>query len=254
MKIENKHPNTVSEKKVGSKVFAKNEKHISVILVVIIVILIIVSLLLLSNAITVGAASAKRSYLDEKNRKAEEVREGFYTAAREHYAVKNDVTINVEEIRKIEELEVLKVSDVEYIIDEEESRKGTTMWLEVPGTGTFTVDLKTSEIIVDDERGYVHVRLCVPELKNCDIDYSNVQLLNVKESIGNGSDKIGEEEAMKKLGEAQLMIRESIESDQQFLESAKNSARALVTSSIKAILADRDDIVVEVEFFDDKKR
>lgn len=66
--------------------------------------------------------------------------------------VSNYAVISVEGIRKVSRLEVLTASGSEFVIKNADSDKKTVSWLEVQGTGVFTVDLFAGEFIVDPER------------------------------------------------------------------------------------------------------
>lgn len=167
--------------------------------------------------------------------------------------VKNSGTIGVESVQEKAELEVLKVSDVEYITNNKSEDK-VTSWLEVPGNGVFTVDLSLSEFVVDDARHYVLVRVPKPEIQaeNIEIDTQKVKILAYENNhwvFDNGSVEEGEKLVLNQLSEAQTKIQEDIQSNERYFEIAQTSARNNIKQLIKSLNEDVSDLDIEVEFF-----
>ena len=167
--------------------------------------------------------------------------------------VKNSGTISVESVQEKAELEVLKVSDVEYITNNKSEDK-VTSWLEVPGNGVFTVDLSLSEFVVDDARHYVLVRVPKPEIQaeNIEIDTQKVKILAYENNhwvFDNGSVEEGEKLVLNQLSEAQTKIQEDIQSNERYFEIAQTSARNNIKQLIKSLNEDISDLDIEVEFF-----
>ena len=160
------------------------------------------------------------------------------------------MAITIGDLKEIAKLEVLKVSDVEYIIEEGATNSnGITSWLEVPGQGTYVVDLQAAEFIVDDERAYVKVRAPYPELTNISIDYANVQKLFFKNDILNDSYKVGEELAQRQLNSADMLIKKEFASNQRFYLSAQEAAVSTIQCLVKQLNPQNTDMTVEVEFY-----
>lgn len=60
----------------------------------------------------------------------------YQSAAEEKYHVSNRVSIYIGNLQEEQKLEVLKVNDVEFIIENKEDNKENIIsWLEVPGKG-----------------------------------------------------------------------------------------------------------------------
>lgn len=167
--------------------------------------------------------------------------------------IKNRGYISIESVQEKADLEVLKVSDVEYITNEKEEDK-VTSWLEVPGTGVFTVNLAMGEFIVDNERHYVLARVPKPEIKakNIEIETQKVKILayeNNRWCFDNGSVEEGEELVLEQLSEAQTKIQEDVQSNERYFEIAKSSAENIIKQLIKSINEDVSNLDIEVEFF-----
>ena len=212
------------------------------------------SVFLYKNAIRTGAKALADSYnsafATEREAAYETLYQKFYDDAESNYHVSNRETIQLGELREVADLEVLKVSDVEYIIDESsDNGKGITAWLEVPGNGIYIVNLKAAEFIVDGQRSYVLVRAPYPQLTNVTIDYSNVNKLLFKNDVFNESYKYGEEQAERMLNSADSKIMKEFMANEHFFLSAQNAAKSSITCLVKQLNPENQDLVVEVEFY-----
>ena len=175
-----------------------------------------------------------------------------YNIAEADNHVKNRGIISIENIQEKADLEVLAVSDVEYITNENSGDKDKS-WLEVPGTGVFTVNMAMSEFVIDDVRHYVLVRVPKPEIKteNIDIKTEEIKILLYKNErwLDNGSIEDGEELARRQMSEAQAIIQEDVQSNERYFEIAKSSAESIIKQLIKSLNKDVANLDVEVEFF-----
>ena len=203
-----------------------------------------------------GTEAVRQAFETEKAAAEEEVYHGFYEqgyrAGENEYHVKNRAVITLGKIRETAVLEVLSVSDIVYIIQDPDIKNGETLsWLQVPGTGVFTVNLASGEFLADDERALVYVRLPRPELlpMNITIDHANVKPLRFSSSILLSSVQEGEQLAGKQLNEARARITEDISSNLQFYEFAEDSARTLLENLIRMVNSDIPDLKVEIEFY-----
>lgn len=174
-----------------------------------------------------------------------------FAEARNH--VKNRGLISIESIQEKADLEVLKVSDVEYITNEKTEDK-VTSWLEVPGTGVFTVNLSMGEFIIDDMRHYVLARVPKPEIKtyNIDINQEKINILAYQNNhwfFDNGSVDEGESIAQRQLSEAKTKIQEDILSNERYFEIAKSSAESIIKQLIRSLNENIPDIDIEIEFY-----
>ena len=166
------------------------------------------------------------------------------------YHVNNTTTIGIGNISENQKLEVLRVSDVEFIIVEGENNDNNiTSWLEIPGDGVYTVDLKGAEYIVDEENSYVLVRVPNPELDHVSIDYENVKKLLFKNDILNDSYSVGAELAKEMLDQGDLLIRKEFSSNQNYYKNAQDSAVSSIQYIVKQFNRDVEDLVVDVEFY-----
>ena len=203
-----------------------------------------------------GTHAVREAFENEKTAAEEAVYHGFYEqgyrAGEKEYHVKNRAVITLGNIRETSVLEVLSVSDIAFIIQDPDLKNGETLsWLQVPGTGVFTVNLAAGEFLADDARSLVYVRLPRPELlpANITIDHANVKPLRFKSSELLTSVGDGERLAGKQLNEARTKITEDIASNLQFYEYAEESARTLLENLIRQVNPDIPDLNVEIEFF-----
>ena len=119
--------------------------------------------------------------------------------------VTNTVGISVDGIQEANDLEVLKVRDVEIVIEDKTTNDNNTIvWLEVPGEATFNVNLNAAECIVDDARKYVLIRVPEPELANLTIDYGEVRKLLFKNDVFDESIRVGAVMAQKMVNQGEL--------------------------------------------------
>ncbi len=241
---------SISEKKAAVK---KSGKKIYLILAVII--FLFAGGLFVASFMK-GTRAVKKAFDREKEKAEQAVFQSYYeqgyNAGEKEYHVKNRGVITLGNIRETANLEVLSVSDVAYMIENpDSSNKNTQSWIEVPGTGVFTVNLAAGEFLVDDVRNSVYVRVPRPELlpMNINIDHSKVQVLRFASNTWNSSISDGEQLAGKQLNEARTKIQEDISSNLQYYEFAEKSAVSLIENLIKALNTDIPDLKVEIEFF-----
>ena len=166
--------------------------------------------------------------------------------------MKNRAVITLGNLRETANLEVLSVSDIAFMIENPNSENNNIQsWIQVPGTGVYTVDLAAGEFLVDDERSMVFVRVPKPELlpMNISIDHANVEILRFESNVWNTSVRDGEQLAGKQLNEARTRIQEDISSNLQYYEFAEKSARSLLENLIRSVNSEIPDLKVEIEFF-----
>lgn len=218
------------------------------------IILASISIYLFVTTMNVGANalvdSFDSSYLTERENTKEVIKAAFFNSAERKYHASNRITIFIGDITEEQKLEVLEVSDVEFIVeDRKDNSSNICSWLEVPGKATFVIDLQAAEFIVDNDRAYVKVRVPYPELSNVTIDYANVNKLLFKDDIFNGSYKEGEDLAKQQLEQADLLIKKEFISNQNFYMNAQKSATTTIVNRVKQWNPEVQDINVEVEFF-----
>ncbi len=203
-----------------------------------------------------GSRAVKQAFDRERAAAEESVYHSFYEqgfkAGEEEYHVKNRAVITLGNLRETANLEVLSVSDVAFMIENPNSGNNNIQsWIQVPGTGVYTVDLAAGEFLVDDERSMVFVRVPKPELlpMNISIDHANIEILRFESNVWQSSVKDGEQLAGKQLNEARTRIQEDISSNLQYYEFAEKSARSLLENLIRAVNSEIPDLKVEIEFF-----
>lgn len=211
-------------------------------------------------AIVFGVVLFRRGYQNAKNETVDKIRKEAYDTVygqtENAYHVSNSVEISLSGIREKADLEVLQVeASYLYITDEEDKERGQTIWFRIPGTGSFTVDMRMAEFIIDNERRYVLVRLPEPAITVFNEDYEHIEKLLFKDGwISNGSIKEGEEIARKMLTQAHVRMLKRFEMTQAYYSAAKDSAVRLVTNAIKALNPGIPGITVEVVFNESTKR
>ena len=222
------------------------------------------------DTLTVGANSAISRYQNVKQEVSDSTYDEFYQKAydisEENHHVSNQVSITLGSLKEQAKMEVLKISTVEYKTPEDDEgdvvenilssistffKSDVISWLEVPGYGVFTVDLQSAEFIIDNERGYVLIRLPYPELSEFTIDYENVEVLNFEDSgIFKNSAKVGEDLARKQLQSAELTMRQSVNSNQKYYQAAENGATNILLNLVKQLNPQIENLVVDVEFIE----
>lgn len=207
----------------------------------------IAALFIVALVIEQGLTAAKETYAQTLEGKSRETYEFYYEnafdAAERKYHVSNEAKISVEKIREEAELEVLQVSDIEYVI-REDNRKS---WTAIRGHGVYTVDLEMSEFIIDNERQYVLARIPEPGLNIAGLDYEYENYL-FESGIFNGTISEGVDRAMEDLKTAQNRLQAKLLSTQVYFEMAEESARALIEGMIRNLNPGLPGLIVEVEF------
>lgn len=238
-------------KKPSRKLPKKTQDAVLVFTICLTVVLAGIGVFLFNSAVSHGAEAVQGAYLSAKKDAENSIYQTFYDTAEARYHVKNEIAISVDSIREAANLEVLKVSDVEYIIqNKKESKDGITSWLEVPGEGVFTVDLQASEFVVDNQHRYILARIPNPVLSECRIQYQNVVQLEYRGNTISDSIKDGENLAQKQINEAYMKIRTEFTSNPRFFNAACSAAETMVTNLIKSLNPDIPDLTVEVAFME----
>lgn len=218
------------------------------------VLMCIITVIAGSGIVKTGASAMHESYNtafeEEKNAAYDTQYNKYYERAEKEYHLSNRDKITIEDLKEMANLEVLNVSDTEYIIsDTKDTGNGITSWLEVPGQGTYIVNLQAAEFIVDNEREYVLVRAPYPEITNISIDYKNVNKLLFQNNIFNESYAVGEDLARAQLNSADLLIKKEFASNQHFYLSAQDAAVSSIQCLVKQLNPTVPDMTVEVEFY-----
>ena len=217
------------------------------------IVLLMIGGLVIAGTIRKGGKSAKEAYMNAESMAAEETYNKIYDAAFEasekKYHVKNNISIDIASIQEEAKLEVLRVSDVEYVIEsKKDNDDGIEVWMEFYGDGVFTVDMKASEFIIDYEHQYVLVRVPRPELTNCRITQANQ--LFWQNGICNKSISVGTDKAVNMRNDGYKKLKNYMKSNTKFYKSAKTSAQIIISDLVRKLNPRQTSLVVEVEFVD----
>jgi len=180
----------------------KSDGWIKLVIVfsVALILIIVWSVVEIRRSISSGASVATAAFDSSFDSAREETYKQYHNLAfqyaeNEHH-IHNDITISINAVKEKSELEVLRISDVAYIISSSEDNKaGTTSWLKVYGTGVFKVNLAAAEFVVDNERHHVLVRVPSPKLDPDYIGIDKFEILHFEENKWNANNatRSGEE-------------------------------------------------------------
>lgn len=232
-------------------------------------VMIFLDAFLLMDTVKVAAMAAPKAFNEGKAEVEEQVYQDFYTksfnAAEKAHHVENKVNISIGDLEEKQSLEVLKIVNLTYKGGPEEKDQAwykdaidnvtgvfdeePTIYLQVPGKGVFTVNLKAGEYIVDNTHEYVLARVPEPELTQFTIDYVNVDILAFKDGgLLKKPAKYGEEKAEEALKEAELELMQEANNNQEYYKRAVTSAENIIANLIKQLNPDIPNLTVEVEF------
>lgn len=80
-------------------------------------------------------------------------------------------------------------------------------------------------------------------------DYANVEVLNFEDSgIFKNSAKVGEDKAREDLQSAELTMRQNVNSNQEYYLAAEEAAEKILSTLVKQLNPQIENLVVEVEF------
>lgn len=229
---------------------AQKKRNVKTIVIAVVVIQILLSVL-------AGAYFFKKAYQNAKTNTTNRIRQSAYdtvhdiTEGANHTS--NRASIYLDQIREKADLEVLQIStSFLYTSDEADQAKNLTIWYEIPGTGTFTVDLKNAEYIVDYERHHVLVKTPLPAITIFKEETDQINPLEYKDDRfipqAQGSIQEGEAIGRKMLDQAHVEMMRELTTNNDYLDAAKDSAQKLITNIIKAINSSISDLTVTVEF------
>lgn len=225
---------------------------------IIIVIALGASCYLFRQSVLKMASATQQAYQKTKAEESGKVYDDFFDAgknfAEEQLHSSNRVYIQIGKIQEEEKLEVLRVSDVDYIIwdkEDKDNKYDITSWRKVPAMGVFTVNLKASEIIKDDERKYVLVRIPSPQLTDFTLDDENKETLFFHTGLfdntpGDGADITAEQDK-----EAYRNLKKSMSTNSDYYQQSKDSAKTTIKNLVAQMNPDINGLIVDVEFIDE---
>ena len=197
-----------------------------------------------------GVDRMKENYHTRKQNVYDSFQETAFAIAEAQNHVSNDVIISIEGVQEISRLEVLAVSGSAYVIKNANEDDKTTSWLEVQGTGVFTVDLSAGEFIADSERQHVLVWIPKPMLTECKVSGTGKLFWRNGALFSNGSIAEGVRLSQKQLGEGRLKLEDSMKQNRLFHESAQRAAISIIESLVRQWNPNIPDLQVTVESID----
>ena len=194
-----------------------------------------------------GLMNVNSSFQRAKNSAYNGIYQRAYDSAERRNHVSNYALLSIEDVREISRLEVLTVSDSEFVIKDEDENDKTTSWLEVHGTGVFTVDLSAGEFLVDSQRKYVLVIIPEPVLTECKISDTGEQFWN-KGTLHNGSVADGVRLAQDQLSEGRTKLEDAMKQNRNFYDAARKSAVQAIEELVLQWNPNVPDLQVDVKF------
>lgn len=218
------------------------------------ILLLGICILLIMRAREIAMTAAEEIYAARVDAMSENTAQSYYDRAfdkaEKEYHVSNRVGISLGTIQEQAKLEVLEVSDVEYIVHNEDEEK-VKRWLEIPGRGLFTVDMRESEFLIDEIHQTVIARLPVPRLTFDEVDYENIEVFDLDAGIiRNGSYEEGVNKGEEDIKKGHEMITNGFLSNQEYLQSAESAAECIITELVQNLNPRVKNLQVIVEFVD----
>lgn len=208
------------------------------------------------------------TYHSAKNTAKQETEESFYNAVFElsesAHHLSNDITIQIQGITEIRNLEVLNVFLTDYQIWPEQETSGGVLdivvdpligdaeaWIRFDGIGTFTVSLQNADFILDEQRKSVLVRVPSPVMERVLIQQDEDDVLYTSDAgLFNNASDTGQQLVLSLTQKAQQDMTAKARSNPEYYAQAKASADKTITQLIKNLNPDLPDLTVEVEFID----
>lgn len=197
--------------------------------------------------------SAKEAYESRKEEAYQETYNSYVSMGEQAYHTSNRALISVNSAEEASELEVLTVSATVFVCDAKK-----TIWEEISGSSHFSVNLKAAEYIIDENRSTVYVRLPEPRLEETvSLDEDSIQIY-VLQSDGKlshtvqkitGSIQGGISESMNMRKEAANQILNDLQSDTDYPEVAKGSAKTMISALIRELNPTVSDLKIFVDFY-----
>ena len=225
----------------------------------------LISLLAASFLFIVGVNEA---FFATKEAVKEDTKNHFYDVAFElsesAHHLSNDITIQIQGITEMRNLEVLNVFLTDYQIWPEQDSSGGILdvvtdplmgdaeaWIRFNGIGTFTVDLQNTEFILDEQRQTVLIRVPSPVMDQVLIQQDNDDVLYTSDAgLFNNSSDTGNQLILSMTQKAQQNMTAKARSNPEYYAQATASAEKAITRLIKNLNPNLSDLTVEVEFAD----
>ena len=208
------------------------------------------------------------TYHSAKDTAKQETEESFYNAVFElsesAHHLSNDITIQIQGITEIRNLEVLNVFLTDYQVWPEQETSGGVLdivvdpligdaeaWIRFDGIGIFTVSLQNADFILDEQRKSVLVRVPSPVMERVLIQPDEDDVLYTSDAgLFNNASDTGQQLVLSLTQKAQQDMIAKARSNPEYYAQAKASAEKTITQLIKNLNPDLPDLIVEVEFID----
>lgn len=208
------------------------------------------------------------TYHSAKDTAKQETEESFYNAVFElsesAHHLSNDITIQIQGITEIRNLEVLNVFLTDYQVWPEQETSGGVLdivvdpligdaeaWIRFDGIGIFTVSLQNADFILDEQRKSVLVRVPSPVMERVLIQQDEDDVLYTSNAgLFNNASDTGQQLVLSLTQKAQQDMTAKARSNPEYYAQAKASAEKTITQLIKNLNPDLPDLTVEVEFID----
>lgn len=228
-----------------------NNKKKTIIMVVIAVFLFVLCVVLLALAYAKQKDAAISAYNDVKvsasDTAYENMRQKLLELGEKRYHTSNDIGISIEGITRVSSLEALEITEIDYFIYSGEEEFNSEAWYKVKGTGTFTVNMELAEIITDEERQYILIRVPEPAIQPNDFNIVDIKQFHFESKMFEGVDSgIGIAEKAEK--ECYKNIKSKVINNQNYLKYAKNAASDLLVGLAESCNQEIN-LTVDVEFF-----
>lgn len=250
---ENKEPvsNEVkaeTEGQVKKTIVGKGTIAVIAIIVATIIVFFLGAYFFIDSALNKSVINVFDTYTAAKDELREEIQQNVAEISESYYHISNNAVIKIGDLKKISNLEVLKVRDSEYSLTTGNELQNT-LWIKVTETCEYVVDLTAAEFVVDNVRNTVVVRAPAPEPRNFAMEGEPEELFSYS-TFFSGDSTTGRALLETQTEEADAKIKEKILSNQDYYNSAKEEATKMITYAITALNPEIEDLKIVVEFFE----
>lgn len=224
------------------------KKKTTLVMIATVIALFILCVILLIASFVIKKNAASNAYVDAKAQSDsathDVIKDKIIAAGEERYHTSNELSITIEAIKKQGLLNVLEVKDIYYYIGSENNKKSEA-WYKFIGTAQYVVNMNFAEIIVDETRNHIFIRVPKPILQN-GISIKTEQYHFEKhffESVADGVE-IAREAELKGREE----LENSIKNNSKHYEYAESAAKEKIIELAKDFNP-HIEVKVEVEFF-----
>lgn len=242
----NNNNNNNNSTKAGSRRRTRRRINLTAVIPASLIIIVsCISISLYNKTVRTGAEAFSAAYSDSRDKVSDEISREFYNAALVQYKPVYSTVTDMETENGL--LEVFRVSDISYIPHSPAGGVETPFYIEIPCSGIYTVNMQNSEIINDEQRKHVTVRIPQPELTDFTVEFESARLIDTSGITISSVGKSASEYAHEAADEDDPVLMENMLANRIFTENAEEAAKKILVQAISA----RNpflDITVEVEF------